>query len=301
MYRQHFNLQEAPFSLTPDTSYFFNRGSHQEALNTLLIALKSGEGFIKITGEVGTGKTLLCRQLLNSLPKEDFVAAYLPNPNLTASGLNRALADELAVKYPRNQGQHYLLKCLNEALIQFAAADKQVVLIIDEAQTIADGTLEALRLLTNLETEKRKLLQVVLFGQPELDFRLAEHHLRQLKQRITFSHQLRPMNLDETRAYIQHRLLIAGSMGRLIFSPAAIKQLYKASGGIPRLIHILAHKAMLVTFGQGISRIEPRHITRANDDTLGLMPPPRRRFVTAGLVACCLIIFALIINSVAVT
>ncbi len=304
MYCQHFGLRETPFSLTPDTGYFFNRGSHQEALNTLLVALKSGEGFIKITGEVGTGKTLLCRQLLKQLPAEEFVTAYLPNPTISAAGLNRALADELTVKYPRNQGQHCLLKRLNEALIEFSAAGKQVILIIDEAQAMHDDTLESLRLLTNLETEKRKLLQIVLFGQPELNDRLDSHHLRQLKQRITFSHHLRPMNLDETQAYIQHRLTIAGSMGQLIFPTMAIRRIFQNSHGIPRLINILAHKAMLAAYGQGQRRIDGGHVALAcQDGRVGgkRSDDPDQRLVATGLAACALIIVALAINSVALS
>ena len=189
MYLDHFGLSELPFGITPDTSYTVITRSHQEALNTLLVALNSGEGFIKITGEVGTGKTLLCRRLLQALP-ENAVSAYLPNPYLAPRTLLLALAEELGLAVSAASDDYHLLQSVNRALLAHAAAGRQVVVCIDEAQAMPLETLESLRLLSNLETEKRKLLQIIHFGQPELDGKLAEPAVRQLLQRIAFNYRL---------------------------------------------------------------------------------------------------------------
>ena len=235
MYLEHFHLREKPFSITPDTSYFFQHRAHQEALNVLLISLRCGEGFIKITGEVGTGKTLLCRKLLNSLTEEpDYVTAYIPNPNLTPAGLHAAVADELQLDCSSRLGQHKTLKLINDHLIAQATAGKRVVLCIDEAQAMPETTMETLRLLSNLETEKSKLLHIVMFGQPELDNVLARPSIRQLRQRITFSHHLAPLDKQGVHDYIRHRLLVAGFAGEQLFTAAACDCLYKKSRGIPR-------------------------------------------------------------------
>jgi len=180
MYEDHFGLRQAPFSLTPDTGFFFRNDAHVEALQVLRVALDAGEGFIKVTGEVGTGKTLLCRLLLNGLD-EQWVTAWVPNPYLDPDALRRAIADELRVALGPTPRQHTLVKKLQERLIELAASGKRVAVVIDEAQALSDESLEALRLLSNLETETRKLLHVVLFGQPELDERLAQPQLRQLR------------------------------------------------------------------------------------------------------------------------
>ncbi len=271
MYLKHFGLREFPFNLTPDTGFFFRYGSHQEAYNVLLVALRTGEGFIKVTGEVGTGKTLLCRLLLNTIGDE-FVTAYIPNPCLTSSALHMALADELGIEYPRNIGQHRLLKQISDRLIDLSAAGKRVAMLIDEAQTLPTNTLEALRLLTNLETEKAKLLQVVLFGQPELDQRLENANLRQLRQRITFSHQLAPIELHGLEGYIAHRLNVAGYQeGPPLFSGRCLAALSRASRGIPRLINILCHKTLLAAYGRGDVVVQPAHVRMAVNDTADAM------------------------------
>lgn len=266
MYLQHFQLKEPPFTLTPDTEFFFNHGSHQEALNVLLVALKSGEGFIKVTGEVGTGKTLLCRKLLN-LVDDNIVSAYIPNPFLNPTALRMALADELGIKFARNIGQHRLLTLITDRLLELTAEGKQVVLLLDEVQAMPDDSLEALRLLTNLETEKRKLLQVVLFGQPELDVRLSQRKLRQLKQRIVFSYRLCPLDRHALGEYVQYRLHIAGYRGPELFSPRLVRRLYRSSRGIPRLVNLLCHKAMMSAFGMGDKRIRQCHLKLAARDT----------------------------------
>ncbi|WP_297528108.1 ExeA family protein [Thiohalobacter sp.] len=266
MYRAHFGLQDRPFGITPDTGYFFESPGHQEALNVLTVALRSGEGFIKVTGEVGTGKTLLCRKLLNGLD-EDFVSAYIPNPFLNPTALRMALAEELGLQFARNIGQHRLLGLIRERLMAFAADGRRVVLVIDEAQAMPDDSLEALRLLTNLETEREKLLLVVLFGQPELDERLSARSVRQLKQRIVFSHHLRPFTAAETAAYVQHRLARAGASRFQLFDRGALRLLHRASRGIPRLINILAHKALMSAYGAGAAQVSARHVRLAAADT----------------------------------
>jgi MSHA biogenesis protein MshM len=266
MYLEHFGLRELPFSLTPDTAYFFEYGHYREALNTLLVALRSGEGFIKVTGEVGTGKTLLCRKLLGLLEGE-FQTAYIPNPYLTPTALNLAVAEELGLALPRNAGQHRIVKELNARLMELAGEGRRVVLCIDEAQAMPAETIEALRLLTNLETEKRKLLQVVLFGQPELDAILARPSARQLRQRITFSHRLAPIDPEGMTAYVSHRLLVAGSQGGVHFSRAALRRLHRASRGIPRLVNVLAHKSLMACYGQGARVVDVAHVRLAAQDT----------------------------------
>ncbi|ATD61871.1 MAG: ExeA family protein [Janthinobacterium svalbardensis] len=274
MYQAHFGLREAPFGLTPDTSFFFNGPQSQKALNTLLVAARNGEGFIKITGEVGTGKTFLCRKFMQSLGP-DFVTAYIPNPNLPPRSLIRALADDLDVLLEKDADQHQLLKSLNLRLLNLAAQGKRVLLCLDEAQAIPVDSLEALRLLTNLETEKRKLLQIVLFGQPELDVKLALPEIRQLTQRITFHYHLGPLSRDDVDFYVSHRLRVAGFDGARLFSRGGVSKLYKASGGIPRLINIMAHKALMVAYGEGRQQVSARHVALAASDTLASKP---RRF-----------------------
>jgi MSHA biogenesis protein MshM len=266
MYRTHFALREPPFGLTPDTAFAFACTPHQEALNTLLVALESGEGFMKITGEVGTGKTLLCRRFLAQLDAS-YVSAYLPNPLLDPHGLLLALAEELRIPFDPESDPHELTKILNHALLDFARAGRKVVVCLDEVQAMPYETLESLRLLSNLETEKRKLFQVILFGQPELDVRLSHESVRQLRQRITFQYNLSALSRDEVEYYIGHRLRVAGYLGDRLFDRAAVKLLYRASRGVPRLINVLAHKAMLAAFGEGRHHVTAGHVRRAANDT----------------------------------
>jgi MSHA biogenesis protein MshM len=264
-YLKHFGLRELPFGITPDTSFFFACRSTQEALNTLLIAVANGEGFIKITGEVGTGKTLLCRKFLSTLGPQ-WVSAYIPNPNLEPRGLQLALADELGVS-GESLEPHRLEKELMQRLLDIARQGKRVVLCMDETQAMPMGTLETVRLLTNLETEKRKLLQVVLFGQPELDRKLASESVRQLRQRITFQHTLKALAQNEVADYVAHRLTIAGYSGPALFANGALKSLHMASRGVPRLVNILALKTLLLVYGEGTQRAERRHVRVAVEDT----------------------------------
>lgn len=265
MYLQHFNFAEPPFSLTPDTQFFMNQQSHRDALNTMLVALQHCEGFIKIVGEVGTGKTLLCRILLSRL-KHRFVTAYIPNPYLSPDELKAFVAQEIGANYDASMQAHVLLTSIYHKLMQLAHNGKQVVLVVDEAQAMPRETIESLRLLTNLETEKRKLLQVVMLGQPELDHLLSRADLRQLKQRIIFSETLKPFSTRGVKDYIRHRLDSAGG-NKDLFSGSALWLLSRGSGGIPRLINIIAHKALISAYGRGLTTVGVVQVAAAIIDT----------------------------------
>ena len=287
MYLHHFGLREAPFSLTPDTSFFFACSSYQEALNTLLVAARNGEGFIKITGEVGNGKTLLCRKFLATLNQgrqsttligtQDqsvaaptvprFITAYIPNPYLEPSSLLMALAEEFRVPLEKTTDQHQLLKGLTHSLLECARNGQRALLCLDEAQAMPLESLEVLRLLTNLETEKRKLLQVVLFGQPELNERLKHHSVRQLRQRISFQYDLQGLRKNELERYLRHRLAVAGYAGETLFSERAVAKLHRITGGTPRLVNIVAHKALMLAFSNGRQQVYVGHIRDAAADT----------------------------------
>lgn len=271
MYLEFFGLREYPFGLTPDTSFFFADENRQGALNTLRYAIEAGEGFLKITGEVGTGKTTLCRYLLQHLGPE-YLSAYILNPQLEPKELLQAVAQELAAELDPRETGHRALQLINEALLGHAEAGRKVLLLIDEAQALPAASLETVRLLSNLETEKRKLLQIILFGQPELDARLDQPEIRQLKQRISFSYSLRPMTLDESAAYVEHRLRLAGYRGALLFQRKAVKLLFHASRGTPRLINLLAHKALLAAYGQGQRQIRRAQMLQALGDTPQAFP-----------------------------
>jgi MSHA biogenesis protein MshM len=267
MYLAHFGLNQFPFGITPDTEFAFPSNSHREGINLLHFALASGEGFIKVVGEIGTGKTLLCRRFLAEL-EPGWQAAYIPNPQMGPRELLLEVADELGAA-DGAKDMSRIIKRINHRLIEIASNGDRVVLCIDEAQTMPRLTLESLRLLSNLETEKRKLLHIVLFGQPELDDMLSQHSARQLRQRIAFHHRLRRLDADEVGSYIEQRLKKAGYAGEPIFSSAAKKALYRSSAGAPRVINILANKALLVAYGEGSQRIQRRHVRAAARDTDG--------------------------------
>jgi MSHA biogenesis protein MshM len=272
MYLYHYGIKELPFTLTPNTSYFFGLPSHKEAIAVLMTALKTGEGFIKVTGEVGTGKTLICRKLLNELP-EHFVTAYIPNPYLSPAELRRAVANELNVSLTDHSDQQEFTHRIQQRLIHIHQQNKGVVLLIDEAQALPMESIEALRLMTNLETESRKLLQVVLFGQPELDEKLALPELRQLKQRITFSYTLRLMDADQVYQYVRHRMSVAGYRGPELFSRRCCEMLFKASKGTPRIVNVLCHKSLMLAYGEGKQVVEKRHVELAIKDTEAAQMP----------------------------
>lgn len=266
MYLYHFGLNELPFTLTPNTQYFYGLPTHNDALEVLNVALKTGEGFIKVTGEVGTGKTLICRKLLNELP-DDFVTAYIPNPYLSPNELRHAVAAELSVDIDPNTDPQTFTQLIQARLIAISKERKSVVLIIDEAQALPVETIEVLRLFSNLETESSKLIHVVLFAQPELNEKLNLPELRQLKQRIGFSYCLDHMDYDQLFHYVQHRLKIAGYRGVPAFNRRCCKLLYKASAGTPRIVNVLCHKALMLAFGEGKQTVSQRHVKHAIKDT----------------------------------
>ena len=269
-FRAFFGMRELPFSLVPNTQFFVELPSHHACFNMLQFAVAAGDGFIKVTGEVGTGKTLLCRRLLNSLESKEFYSAYIPNPRLTAIELKRAVAKELAIKKIDEVKDRDLLDVINQRLLELASANKSVVLVIDEAQALPEDSIEELRLLTNLETEQKKLMQIVLFAQPELDEILSQHHFRQLRQRITFSQTLDRLNKEHIHQYINHRMSLAGYNGEPIFNNACVSLLHKATQGSPRLINIVCGKALLIAFSQGQQKVEKGMVKTALDDTEGV-------------------------------
>ncbi len=266
MYESHFGLNECPFRLTPDTSFFLGCTHYQEALNTLLVAVNGGEGFVKITGEVGSGKTMLCQKFIATLDKS-FIVVNISHPSLDSYHLLEAIAEGLDIPIEADMGQTQLLRLLTKTLFYDSSLHGHIVVCLDEAQAISMECLETLRLLTNLQTKKCRILQVVLFGQPELDENLAAKSMRQLRQRITFQYNLEGLLEDEVERYLDHRLKTAGFKGERLFSKAAAQQLYRRSGGIPRLVNILAHKSLLLVYGEGTSEVLPRHVNQAAADT----------------------------------
>ena len=246
LYESYFGLKEKPFKLTPDPKFFYMSKEHQEALAHLVFSIQENKGFVTITGEVGTGKTTLCRSFLNHLDKKIKVA-YIFNPCLTDVELLQNINDELGIP-SNNESKKYLIDELNEYLLEEKRQGNKVIIIIDEAQNLTPNVLEQLRLLSNLETETNKLIQIILVGQPELEITLSRPDLRQLKQRITVDWELLPLSKDETSSYIQHRTRIAGGNGKLTFTRNAMSKIHDYSKGIPRLINVLADRALIVAF-----------------------------------------------------
>jgi MSHA biogenesis protein MshM len=273
MYLGHFSLREAPFSITPDTDFFYPHDGAQASLNMLLVALRSGEGFVKVVGDLGCGKTVLCRQLLKTLQGE-CVTAYIPNPDMGPDDLLMALIKELNVVVSPPLSRHKILNALHECLLGHAQEGRRVVVCIDEAQAIPVRTVESIRLLSNLETEKRKLLQLVLLGQPELDDKLALPEIRQLLQRITFSEYIGPMRQERVGVYLEHRMAVAARDQNTdihVFEPGAGSVIARMSGGVPRLINILAHKCLMLAYGEGKHRVTAAHARLAAKDTPGVV------------------------------
>jgi type II secretory pathway predicted ATPase ExeA len=265
MYNRHFGLSHAPFRMLPDTRRFFGGGRRAEILDTLVYAITSGEGIVKVSGEVGTGKTMLCRMLQERLP-DSVEVVYLANPSLDSRDIVAAIAIELKLPVTADTPPLQLQQTLQHYLLETHEQGRQVVVFIEEAQRMPLPTLEEIRLLSNLETSRAKLLQLVLFGQPELNLHLDNHDIRQLKDRISHSFDLGPLTAAEVRDYVRFRLHSAGYTGNELFSPAAYRQLAWSSQGLIRRLHVLADKAMLSAFADGSTRVCWRHVRRAAAD-----------------------------------
>lgn len=246
-YLQYYNLKEAPFSITPNPRFLYLSAKHRDALNHLLFGIRERKGFVQLTGEVGAGKTTLCRALLEQLPPERYSTALILNPMLQPDQLLAAIATEFGLDV-RNKDRFQILQILNFFLLDEMAKGRDVVLIIDEAQNLTNDLLEQVRLISNLETDDRKLLQIVLMGQPELRDRLNDHSLRQIRQRITVRYHLTPLQLDEVKEYIRHRLHVSGANGTPYFSAAAVWRVFKYTKGIPRLVNAVCDKCLLAGF-----------------------------------------------------
>lgn len=272
MYLEHFGLQEAPFRITPDTERFFAGGNRGAILDALLYAVTQEEGIVKVTGEVGSGKTMLCRMLLDRLPT-NIETLYIAQPTLTSDEVLDALADELGLDTSTEGTRRRLLQ-IQEALVRRFTEGRRVVVLIDEAHAMPSTTLETVRLLSNLETRQEKLLQLVLFGQPELDAHLAETILRPLKERITHHFVLPPLRDRDIPAYLDFRLRAVGYQGTTPFSPAAQRRIARISAGLTRRINILADKGLLSAFAADRHEVTSHDILAAQQDAqVGLTAP----------------------------
>jgi general secretion pathway protein A len=289
MYNHHFGLAEAPFSIAPDPRYLYLSAQHREALAHLLYGIGDHGGFVVLTGEVGTGKTTVCRCLLQQIPDHIDIAVIV-NPKLNSQELLQTICDELGVALAEEQPTaKQLIDALNTFLLATHARGRNAILIIDEAQNIAIDVLEQLRLLTNLETNERKLLQLILLGQPELNTLLEQPSLRQLAQRITARYHLRPLARQEVAQYIEHRLAIAGCRGHL-FTPAAVARIYRYSNGIPRLINLLCDRALLGVYAENGAVVDATMVRRAAREVLPTRSPKLIYRAVAAVVAAALII-----------
>lgn len=287
MYKEYFDLNELPFSIAPDPRYLYMSDNHREALAHLVYGIHSDGGFVLLTGEVGTGKTTICRCLLEQVPENSDIA-FILNPKLSVEELLATLCDELEIQYPEgNTSVKVFVDRINAYLLEAHARGRKTVLIIEEAQNLTADVLEQLRLLTNLETNECKLLQIILLGQPELKEMLSRPELRQLAQRITARYHLESLSKKEVAAYVNHRLAVAGTRSAL-FPPATIDRLFRLSGGVPRLINLLCDRALLGAYVQGQNQVDTRTLTRAAREVLGGTKIQDRsftkmRWVVAGL------------------
>ncbi len=266
MYYAHFGLREPPFKITPNTEFFFSGGNRGAVLDALTYAINSGEGIIKVVGEVGSGKTMLCRMLQTLLP-EKVESVYLANPSVAPEDVLHAIAFELQLKLPKNADRLQVMQVLQTYLLDRHAEGKQVVIFVEEAQGMPLATLEEIRLLSNLETKHDKLLQIVLFGQPELDVNLNETQIRQLRERITHGFNLGPLGEMDVGEYLIFRLRAAGYFGPHLFSKSAIRMISKSSEGLVRRVNILADKALLSAFSDNVYQVTPKHVKAAIKDS----------------------------------
>ena len=261
IYNEFYGFREQPFNITPDPRFLFYSERHREAFNHLLFGVKERKGFIQVTGEVGAGKTTLCRAFLEHLGN-DFTTALILNPCMTSNQLLRTVLLELGLK-PSYNDRVRSYETLNDFLLAELEVGRDVVVIIDEAQDLTPELLEQVRLLSNLETDQRKLLQIVLIGQPELRTLLDRKRLRQLRQRITVRYHLGPLSSPETEHYIMHRLQVAGGNSRPTFNRWALRKIHRSAGGIPRLINVLCDKTLLCGYVDGEAHLTTRHVRRA--------------------------------------
>ena len=266
MYYAHFGLKEPPFKITPNTEVFYTGGNRGAVLEALIYAINNGEGIVKVVGEVGSGKTMLCRMLQTMLP-DKIESIYLANPSVAPEDVLHAIAFELQLKLPKNADRLKVMQVLQTHLLARHAAGRQVVIFVEEAQGMPLATLEEIRLLSNLETKHDKLLQIVLFGQPELDENLNQAHIRQLRERITHSFNLAPLRTEEIGEYLIFRLRSAGYFGPPLFNTAAIKKLANAANGLVRRVNILADKALLAAFAENVYLVTPKHVQAAIADS----------------------------------
>ncbi len=278
MYYNHFGLAQPPFRITPNTEFFYSGGNRGPILETLIYAIGQGEGIVKVTGEVGSGKTMLCSMLQSRLPA-NVETVYLANPSVSPEEILHAIALELQLKPPRDAGHLEVMQMLHGHLLERHAQDKQVVMFVEESQSMPIATLEEIRLLSNLETAHAKLLQIVLFGQPELDDNLRQPKIRQLRERITHSFRLNPLQPDEIREYLNFRLRAAGYHGPDLFSPPVINAIAKATGGLTRRINLIADKALLAAFSENTHTLTLQHVKAAvRDSEFSNYEPPQLRF-----------------------
>jgi len=290
MYYAFFGLSQPPFKITPDTDCFFEGGNRGAVLEALIYTITQGEGIIKVTGEVGSGKTMLCRVLQARLPPT-VETVYLANPSVSAEEILHAIAFELQVPIAKDAARLEVMHALNEYLLSRHAQGRQVVVFVEESQSMPIATLEEIRLLSNLETKQHKLLQIVLFGQPELDSNLRRPEIRQLRERITHSFTLPPLSAQDVRAYTAFRLRAAGYHGPDLFGPSVIGYMARVTRGLTRRINIVADKALLAAFSESTHNVNLRHVraaVRESEFTNAPGAPPRRRvaFTLAGLSLC---------------
>ena len=266
MYYPHFGLKEPPFKITPNTDFFFTGGNRGAVLDALVYAITNGEGIIKVVGEVGSGKTMLCRMLQTILPAK-IESIYLANPSVAPEDVLHAIAFELQLKLPKNADRLKVMQELQAHLLNRHAEGRQVVIFVEEAQGMPLATLEEIRLLSNLETKQDKLLQIVLFGQPELDVNLNQTHIRQLRERITHSFHLGPLQTKDVGEYLIFRLRAAGYFGPHLFTDAAIKKLSGAAEGLVRRVNVLADKCLLAAFADNVHQVTTKHVKAAIQDS----------------------------------
>jgi general secretion pathway protein A len=285
MYKEYFGFKELPFSIAPDPRFLFMSGQHREALAHLIYGINVEGGFVMLTGEVGTGKTTVCRCLLGQLPENTDIA-FILNPKMTVEELLAAVCDELGIGYPEgNRSIKVFIDHINAYLLAAFAKGRKTVLIMEEAQNLKPDVLEQVRLLTNLETDRQKLLKIIMIGQPELKEMLSRPDMRQLSQRITARYHIGPLPKAEISAYVDHRLLLAG-VRRKLFPNSIINKLYRLSGGVPRVINVICDRALLGTYVHGKNCVDKKTLIRAAHEVFGekgIQTRQRKKMLSADL------------------